>query len=184
MANLDGYIGLAPDDPSNGPSYIGELKMQGLIDDKIVSIDLNPYPETSTITIGGLDSKSASDSQILYYDSDKKNWKLELWDFKIGDESMDGTINTASVDTFFRPILVPATAFDKFATYITKKHNFVTCNTTVGNCYFLAACSKYQSLFENITVQLADTNGLIIEPSSYLIDKKTAAGADGCLIGV
>jgi hypothetical protein len=31
---LDGMIGLAPDDPSNGPSYIASLKDAGMIDKK------------------------------------------------------------------------------------------------------------------------------------------------------
>ncbi len=82
MADFDGYIGLAPDDPNNGPSFIAELYNQNVIDEKLVTIDLNS-PGTSKITIGNLDS-ALIDQQILYYKSDQSQWKLELWDFKIG----------------------------------------------------------------------------------------------------
>lgn len=38
MAPMDGVIGLAPDDPSNGPSFIATLADQGKIDKKMVGL--------------------------------------------------------------------------------------------------------------------------------------------------
>ena len=66
FAALDGYIGLAPDDPTNGPSFIAELNNQHIIDATIVGIDLNPPPNSSTITLGGY-SDSIIESEIRYY---------------------------------------------------------------------------------------------------------------------
>ena len=53
FADLDGLIGLAPDDPTNGPSFAAELHNQDVVDSTIVGINLNYPPDTSTITFGG-----------------------------------------------------------------------------------------------------------------------------------
>ena len=57
MVAMDGVIGLAPDDPSNGPNFIATLKNQKVIDSKMFGIMLgNPTLSLdSTITIGGYD---------------------------------------------------------------------------------------------------------------------------------
>ena len=67
FAKLDGIIGLAPDDLSNGPSFLAELYNQKIIDKKLISIDLNYPPGTSRITFGGINS-DVDESQIKYYD--------------------------------------------------------------------------------------------------------------------
>jgi len=38
LAKIDGVIGLGPDDPSNGPSFIAELYNQGIISRKMFGI--------------------------------------------------------------------------------------------------------------------------------------------------
>lgn len=145
MASVDGYIGLAPDDDSNGPSYIAELYNQKLVSDKIITVDLNILPLASKITFGGLDTETVAETILYYPQTDPKKWELELWDFKIGDYSIDGQTTKVSIDTFFRPMLIPSTAFDKFADHFNKTYKNVTCNTTVGNCYFFGTCASRMS---------------------------------------
>ncbi len=54
---MDGVIGLAPDDISNGPSFISTLKDQGVIDKKMFGLMITQLNQNqdSTITIGGYD---------------------------------------------------------------------------------------------------------------------------------
>jgi hypothetical protein len=40
LEGLDGILGLSPDYPENGPSFMSSLKEAGLIDNKIVSFFL------------------------------------------------------------------------------------------------------------------------------------------------
>jgi hypothetical protein len=55
MIPMDGVIGLAPDDPANGPSFIATLKNQGKVDDKMFGFMFGDSSIESVITIGGYD---------------------------------------------------------------------------------------------------------------------------------
>ncbi len=57
LAPMDGMIGLAPDDPSNGPSFIATLFEDGVIPSKVFGLFIAPGSvANSEITIGGFDS--------------------------------------------------------------------------------------------------------------------------------
>ena len=58
MYPIDGVIGLAPDDPTNGPSFIATLASQGKIDKKMVGLMLTQIGQNqeSSIVIGGYDN--------------------------------------------------------------------------------------------------------------------------------
>lgn len=81
---------------------------------------------------------------------------------------------------------MPAFEFGKFATHFQTKYKDVTCllDEAHGNCYFFGPCAAREKEFSPFILQLADTKGFSIPASSYLIDKKTQQGQDGCLIGV
>ena len=54
---MDGVVGLAPDDPTNGPSYIVAMKTAGLIDNAMFGFLIGEsYAINSTITFGGYDT--------------------------------------------------------------------------------------------------------------------------------
>lgn len=55
MAKIDGVVGLGPDDPSNGPSYISELYNQGVIGKKMFGIQVG-FNEKSEMMFGGWDA--------------------------------------------------------------------------------------------------------------------------------
>jgi acetamidase/formamidase len=58
MAPMDGVLGLAPDDPSNGPSFIATLFNQGTIDKKMLGLMLTQSSsgQISSIVLGGYDN--------------------------------------------------------------------------------------------------------------------------------
>lgn len=58
MTPMDGVIGLAPDDPSNGPSFIATLADQGKIDKKMVGLMLTTVNQgqESSVVLGGYDN--------------------------------------------------------------------------------------------------------------------------------
>lgn len=54
---MEGVVGLAPDDPSNGPSFIQALKDSKLIDKAMFGMYLGKAAiQSSYITYGGYDS--------------------------------------------------------------------------------------------------------------------------------
>lgn len=58
MVAMDGVIGLAPDDPTNGPSFIATLYNQGKIDKKMLGLMITTANsgKESSIVIGGYDN--------------------------------------------------------------------------------------------------------------------------------
>jgi hypothetical protein len=55
MTPMQGLIGLAPDDPENGPSYVAALQTSGLIDKKEVGMIFGKDNTPSELTFGGYD---------------------------------------------------------------------------------------------------------------------------------
>jgi hypothetical protein len=46
-------MGVAPDDPMNGPSFVAKLYNAGIIAQKTVGLQVNKYPTPSYVTVGG-----------------------------------------------------------------------------------------------------------------------------------
>lgn len=71
MTAMDGVIGLAPDDPSNGPSFIATLFDQGKIDKKMLGIMITEASsgKESSIVLGGYD-----DTQWKDYTNKDMRW--------------------------------------------------------------------------------------------------------------
>lgn len=49
----DGILGLSPDATYNGPSFVGNLKNQGVIDNTMISFYLSKNDTGSKFTFGG-----------------------------------------------------------------------------------------------------------------------------------
>ncbi len=62
-SSYSGIIGLAPDDPANGPSFIAKLKNEGKITEKKIGMQINRAPAKSYVTIGGV-------SEAMMYEID------------------------------------------------------------------------------------------------------------------
>lgn len=66
---LDGMLGLGPDDPSNGPSYVAALAEAGIVDRKIFGMVYGKSLD-SEITFGGWDETwmKTREEDIYYFD--------------------------------------------------------------------------------------------------------------------
>lgn len=78
-------MGIAPDDITNGPSFIAKLVDEKIIEKKMVSILLQRNPLASYITFGGksdfMMNKVNGSTPINWYKStNKTHWKLKIRD--------------------------------------------------------------------------------------------------------
>ena len=134
-----GILGMAPDDPQNGPSFVGKLKSDGVISQKTVGLQINKYPTPSYVTIGGVSSNlmyNISDTQPVYYykSSQTRRWYLKIHDLMIAKDDnttyarLDDTglgvhVSEATVDSFYRSILIPTAIFPTFMTLLDQQFN-------------------------------------------------------------
>ena len=51
--SYSGILGIAPDDPTNGPSFVATLLKDGYINQKILGMQLQQAPAASFVTFGG-----------------------------------------------------------------------------------------------------------------------------------
>jgi hypothetical protein len=67
---MDGMIGLAPDDPANGPSFVAALYDSKIIDKKLFGFIFGRGTALSQVTFGGYDETLMYDkyTQIHWYD--------------------------------------------------------------------------------------------------------------------
>ena len=74
LSELDGILGLSPDSNKNGPSFMGALKSQNLIDKEIVTFWMNNDADgDSYVTFGGVfDGSTTGDSYELKLDTSNK----------------------------------------------------------------------------------------------------------------
>jgi hypothetical protein len=95
ISAIDGIIGLAPDDPSNGPSFVAQLKTDGYIDKKMFGIGLKTSSSNANITFGSVDS---SYSNIIWYNQKyNSNWTVELWSVTIGTTTLHATTESTKI---------------------------------------------------------------------------------------
>ena len=81
-AYTTGILGIAPDDPSNGPSFIALLYENRIIAQKMLGMLISKQPKASYVTFGGyteflMYSINGADPIISWYPSqDTKRWKV------------------------------------------------------------------------------------------------------------
>ena len=56
LGSLDGVFGLTPEYINGPPSFIGNLKRAGVIDNKMFALFISEKNHTSKLTLGGYDS--------------------------------------------------------------------------------------------------------------------------------
>jgi hypothetical protein len=86
-SNYSGILGLAPDNPSNGPSFITSMKNKGVISRRMLGMQINNSSLNSFVTYGGVtpsvmyhDSKTQEIPVYFYETSDPKSWKIDVFD--------------------------------------------------------------------------------------------------------
>ena len=76
LYRINGILGLAPDENGNGPSFIGAMRDEGLIDEEIATFWLNDNSIGSKVTFGGVLS-DAIDGPL--YDLKLDQYNHEWW---------------------------------------------------------------------------------------------------------
>jgi hypothetical protein len=132
---------------------------------------------------------------INYYPSiDSKRWKIKVHDMLTTQASGDGTYSridpdssgvhyaNATVDSFYRPILIPTTLFPKFMTQVNEQFNKsgpakgkVFCDDSIhqGNCWVQGlTCLQASDSFRDYYIELTDSKGYNVSKDSYLLDDK------------
>jgi hypothetical protein len=56
LDDLDGILGLSPDFPQNGPSFIARMKESGMISQKVASFFIGHLNQQSRVQFGGFDT--------------------------------------------------------------------------------------------------------------------------------
>jgi len=122
MLDIDGGIGLAPDDLANGPSFIATLQDQTIISEKKFGLIIGPKNQSdikSTITIGGYDETMFKDeSKVInwYPIVNQARWEIALQDLKMGNKSIytSSKKRGAVLDSFFPYIAISPSDFVAF----------------------------------------------------------------------
>jgi hypothetical protein len=81
MTPLQGMLGMAPDDPSNGPSYVSALHDSNIIDNRQVGMIFGQEDNTpQQITFGGYDESYIKNTDFLhkYKSINSSRWELDL----------------------------------------------------------------------------------------------------------
>lgn len=198
-SSYSGILGVAPDDPTNGPSFIALLKNDKKIKEKVVGLQINKSPKPSYATIGGnneafmyqIDGKYP----VCYYKTESSTrWKIKVQDlmntkpdgtFESLEDKKDGN-KMATVDSFYRAVLVPATTFPKFVASLNTNYNQndsvlkgkIICDeregTKHGYCWVQdTQCKDVKDSFKDFIIQFSDDHGYSISPDSYLLDSTT-----------
>lgn len=107
-----GVIGLAPDDVSNGDSFLTSLKKNNVVSKIQVGVRMSAKDgKNSRMTLGGIDSTimfdypSADKKGFTFYDdrAADKEWGTEVRNIYVGNSSHSfdsGVLTYAKVDTF------------------------------------------------------------------------------------
>ncbi len=117
---MDGMLGLGPDDPSNGPSFVAEIANQGIVTHKMFGLIMS-QKGVSEITFGGYDETwmKYRGIDIDYFpQTNATRWEIELRDVKMMTKSFWQGTTKAVIDSFYKVITLPTAEFSNFATYI------------------------------------------------------------------
>jgi len=138
LSQYSGILGVAPDDKATGPSFVDKLKEEGIIDRKMISLLIQKKPLSSYVTFGGktdfmMITVNRTQPIIWYNSTSLTNWKLKVMNTHIRDSENkwkfhsiyedDSNYGMATVDSFFRAVLIPKGIFPDFIKLINKRYN-------------------------------------------------------------
>jgi len=138
---------------------------------------------------------------IYYYKStETRRWKVKTHDLmvlkednqtyaRIDDSGAGVHYTEASVDSFYRSILVPTAIFPQFMSLLDKQFNktgpaagLIQCNDKEGNgnCWVQGkTCAEVKSGFRDILIEFSDSRAFPIFPDNYLVDSTGKAPDSG-----
>lgn len=173
LTPMDGMIGLGPDDPSNGPSYVASLFNSGLIGRKMFGLIFG-NADNSQITLGGWDEskfKSSDDPINFFPQTNSSRWEIELRDAKMGNNSFWVSCKKAVIDTFYRTVTLPMAEYQKFQTNMLSMTKAASCNSKTLQCQFSGKCSRYANTLPSFRLQFGSLKTFSMNPNDYLEDR-------------
>lgn len=143
MLDIDGGIGLAPDDPRNGESFVTALQEQGVVSEKMFGLILGPSGQKkipSTITIGGIDESHFinREQKVLWFSVlNMRRWEIVMQDIKLDEVSIytGSTKKSAVLDSFYSKIGLPEKEFEEFKKIAMAEIPTIKC-TSSNSCTF------------------------------------------------
>ena len=142
LYKVNGILGLAPDEPKTGSSFIGAMRNQELIDEEIATFWLNDKSIGSKVTFGGFLSDSIKgtlyDVKLDTYDNEW--WTVDVTEASYGPERWKN-VTKAILDTGTSFILLTVQDYTKFVTWVTGNVKGVHCPDIIGYCSTTGNCS-------------------------------------------
>ena len=151
----DGLVGLAPNIPENGPSYVEALKKNGIIDKTEFSMFLSVDAATSYIEFGGYDADKLLNNTNMdglglhWYDltGSRLHWQVKMVDLTVGNSSVfSSSAEKAVFDSSSPYIIVPQDVFKDLIAKMKAESNVsdLICTDTDMDpgCMLPGRCSK------------------------------------------
>jgi hypothetical protein len=105
----DGIMGMSPTVQESGAELvIDELYNQGVIDEKVFSIQVGDDSEPSKITIGGYDTEKYAYGELTWHNlSDKTYWTIGMESVSLGGQNLHIPTKNVIVDSGTSYLLMP-----------------------------------------------------------------------------
>ncbi len=125
LDTADGILGLSPPTSKIGPSFVGSLKAQGIIDSTMISFYLTKSTTGSKFSFGGfLEEYLKPGSSLIWnsmvtYQGDYPYWQVSVKDLTIKDYTVfSGKTTSAVLDTGTSLVLIPYSEMLSLASYL------------------------------------------------------------------
>lgn len=155
MIKLNGILGLAPDEPNTGNSFIGAMRDQELIDEEIATFWLNDKSIGSKVTFGGFLSESIwgtlYDVKLDTYDNEW--WTVDVTRATFGKTKFDN-VTKAILDTGTSFILLTREDYLTFTEWVVENIPGVICPDLIGYCTTTEKCSNITESLPHITLTI------------------------------
>eukprot|EP00347_Sterkiella_histriomuscorum_P017229 403350189 len=174
LTPMDGMLGLGPDDPANGPSFVAALYNEQKIGRKMFGLAYGKQLK-SQITFGGWDEtfkRSIEDEIYFFPQTNNTRWEIELRDVKMSNTSFWTSTRKVVIDTFFRVVSLPLPEYENFKNYIEKISSDIICNSKTRICQFEGKCSTRVAQMPQLRLQFCSMQTFAVNPQDYLDDRK------------
>lgn len=118
----DGIVGLLPASNKSHPSFVSELKKQGIIEREMFSVRYIDQEYGSEITFGGFDSAYVPSANNFTYTDvyDSKYWSVGVRRIKYGDVVIGGEAIRGIIDTGSAKIMLPPQDYNRWFEQVSK----------------------------------------------------------------
>lgn len=189
LRQMSGAVGLAPDDPSNGPSFATALKTAGMISNNMFGIYMRNSAFQSNIMFGDYDKNMLAQgaaTPIYYYNRLMNNnrWAIPAKNAFYGLKSIfrNSTDTYAIIDSFYSTITLPPADYEAFNKLLTSLYSKMNCTAYSNLCYYPGLCSSAKVTWPDFYIQLGESTAFSVPSSEYLSDIVGNDGNKYCVV--